>query len=160
MALSIFLAKLLGLYFLLIATDLLLRKNELKQAVKDFASSKGLLVLSGSNSLLFGLAIVISHPIYEINWQGFITILGYLLILRGIYRVAFPSTFQKMLVSFFHREYWSLFLVLCTLGIYLAYSGATAALEQQTQKNNTFSTIIFPSPPSSFPKSAAFQPAG
>ena len=48
MELSIFLAKLLGIYSLIVGVDLLLRRHELAGAVKDFASSKGLLVLSGS----------------------------------------------------------------------------------------------------------------
>lgn len=60
MDLSMFWAKLLGLYSLIIAFELLVRKHEIEKAVKDFASSKGLLMFSGSISLLLGLALVIS----------------------------------------------------------------------------------------------------
>src|SRR5579885_3255115 len=103
MELSIFLAKFLGLYLLIVSADLLLRRHELEGAVKDFASSKGLLVFSGSISLLAGLAIVIGHPVYEANWRGLITLFGYLLIVKGIMRVAFPTRLQKRIVSFFHE---------------------------------------------------------
>ncbi len=123
MVLSIFLAKLLGLYLLIVAADLLLRRRELEGAVKDFASSKGLLVFSGSISLLLGLAIVIAHPIWESSWRGLITLIGYLILLRGIARIAFPTSIQKRIVSFFKRRYWTIFSVLLVLGIYLAYSG-------------------------------------
>ena len=125
MELSIFLAKLLGLYMLIVAADLLLRRHEVEGAVKDFASSKGLLVFSGSFSLLFGLAIVISHPVFEGNWRGLITLLGYLIVARGIMRIAFPSRLQKKLVSFFHKRYWFLFFILAILGAYLTYCGFT-----------------------------------
>ncbi len=127
MELSLFFAKLLGLYMLIIAADLLLRRHELEGAVKDFASSKGLLVLSGSLSLLLGLAIVIAHPIYELNWRGLVTLLGYLLILRGAIRTAFPSRLQKRLVSVFKHGYWAIFVVILVLGIFLTYAGFTSA---------------------------------
>jgi len=126
MELSIFLAKLLGLYLLIVAADLLLRKHELEGAVRDFASSKGLLVFSGSISLLLGLAIVIAHPVYEMNWRGLITLLGYLLIFRGIMRVAFPTRIQKKIVSVFHKGYWAILIILAVLGIYLTYCGFTS----------------------------------
>ena len=126
MELSIFLARLLGLYLLIVAADLLLRRHELQGVVKNFASSKGLLVFSGSFSLLLGLAIAIAHPVYEVNWRGFITLLGYLLIARGTLRVAFPTRQQKKLVSFFHQRYWTIFLILLIFGIYLTYSGFSA----------------------------------
>jgi hypothetical protein len=126
MELSIFLAKWLGLYLLIVAADLLLRRHELEGAVRDFASSKGLLVFSGSISLLIGLAIVIAHPVYEGDWRGFITLLGYLIILRGAVRVAFPTHLQKRILSFFHRSYWAVFLILLIVGVYLTYSGFTA----------------------------------
>lgn len=121
--LSIFLAKLLGIYLLIVAADLLFRRKELEAAVKDFASSKGLLVFSGSISLLLGLVVVLAHPVYEMNWRGLITLIGYLLILRGIIRVAFPSAIQKKLVSFFRKRYWLVFAVLLILGLFLTYSG-------------------------------------
>ncbi len=123
MDLSLFLAKLLGLYLLIMALDLLFRRHELEGAVKDFAASKGLLVSSGSMSLLLGLAIVISHPVYTGDWRGLITLIGYLLILRGIMRVAFPSRIQKRLVTFFHQGYWVILLIIFVLGIYLTYTG-------------------------------------
>lgn len=127
MELSIFLAKLLGLYFLIMAADMLIRRRELESAVRDFASSKGLLVFTGSVSLLLGLAIVIAHPIFESNLQGLITLLGYLLILRGILRIAFPTRIQKRIVSFFHRRYWLIFIIFVILGAYLTYSGFSAS---------------------------------
>jgi hypothetical protein len=128
MELSIFFAKLLGIYLLVMAADLLLRRHELEGAMKDFASSKGLLVFSGSTSLLLGLALVLGHPVYQFDWQGLITLIGYILILRGVGRIAFPTHLQKNIVSFFHREYWSLFLVVLVLGAFLTYKGFSTTM--------------------------------
>lgn len=123
MEFSLFLAKLLGLYLLIMAIDLLLRRKELEGAVKDFSTSKGLLVFSGSVSLFLGLVIVIAHPVYEMNWRGLVTLLGYLLILRGLARVAFPSRLQKKLVACFKQGYWPILIILLIIGIFLTYSG-------------------------------------
>ncbi|HEX2579236.1 MAG TPA: hypothetical protein VHK67_02405, partial [Rhabdochlamydiaceae bacterium] len=73
MELSVFLAKLLGVYMLIVAVELILRRHEFEGAVRDFASSKGLIVFSGSVSLILGLAVAIGHPIYEFNFRGLIT---------------------------------------------------------------------------------------
>jgi uncharacterized membrane protein HdeD (DUF308 family) len=123
MELSIFLAKLLGVYFLIIALEILVRKHELEKAVKNFASSKGLIVFSGSLSLLLGLAIVIGHPIFDADFQGLITLIGFLLILRGIWRITFPSRLQKKLYQCFHKGYWGIFLLFLILGACLTYMG-------------------------------------
>ncbi len=126
MALSLFLAKLLGLYLLIVAFDLLVRRKEAEGAVKDFAASKGLLFYSGSLSLLLGLAIAIAHPIWETNWRGLITLLAYLMIVRGLMRTAFPSLLQKKIYPFFRNQYWLLLIILIILGVYLTYSGFNA----------------------------------
>lgn len=123
MELSMFLAKLLGLYMLIIAAELLLRRRELQAAFKDFGSSKGLIVFSGTISLLMGLAITIGHPVYEMTFEGLITFLGYLLILRGVWRITFPTHVQKKFAHCLHKGYWVIFLVLLIVGLYLTNAG-------------------------------------
>lgn len=126
MDLSIFLAELLGLYMLIMAAELLFRRKELAGAVKDLAACKGVIICSGSYSLLLGLAIVIAHPVYELDWRGFVTFIGYLMIVRGLIRVTFPSYLHKGLAAMFRKRYWLLFFVMLVFGAYLTYSGFTA----------------------------------
>jgi len=123
MELSMFLAKLLGVYMLIVAVELILRRHEFEGAVRDFAASKGLIVFSGSVSLILGLAVAIGHPIYEFNFRGLITLIGYILILRGIWRMAFPSRLQKRMATCFHQGYRECLIILIILGIYLTYTG-------------------------------------
>ncbi len=123
MDLSTFLAQLLGIYMLVIAFELITRRHEFEGAVKDFASSKGLIFFSGSLSLLMGLAVVIGHPVYETTFRGLITLLGYLLILRGVWRTAFPTRAQKKLVACCHKCHKGIILILIVLGAFLTYSG-------------------------------------
>lgn len=123
MMLSLFLAKLIGIYLLIASLELIFRKKELEAAIKDFASSKGLLAFSGSLSLLFGLAIVISHPIFSMDWRAIVTLIGCLLIIRGVIRITFPSHTQKTISKFFHSWYWLILIIAIILGIFLTFSG-------------------------------------
>ena len=95
MELSIFLAKLLGLYFLVCAVLFLFRKRQIEAAAKDMTSSKGTLAVSAEISLIFGLAIIIDHSIWEYSWRGLITLIGYLMILKAVLRFAFPALSRK-----------------------------------------------------------------
>lgn len=124
MDLSIFLAKLLGLYLLIVAVLWVLRKEQFESSVKDFVDSKGMLAFSGGISIVLGLAIAIGHPIWEWSWKGLISLLGYLFILQGIMRLGFPELVQKNTSKMLGGVgYWIGFAVIAILGIYLTYSG-------------------------------------
>ena len=123
MGLSLFLAKLLGLYFLVFAVLFLIRKRQLEAAAKDMISSKGALAVSAEISLIFGLAIVIDHTIWEASWRGLITLIGYLMILKAILRFAFPNVVKKMAAHCMGKGYWLCLIIMFVLGIYLTYCG-------------------------------------
>lgn len=123
MILSTFLAKLLGLYFIILALLWFFRQKEFTSTWREFAASKGLLAVSAEFSIVFGLIIAIDHTIWEWSWQGLVTVIGYLLILRGIVRLGFPSYAQKMCTKMLRERAWPFFLIMLVLGAYLAYCG-------------------------------------
>jgi uncharacterized membrane protein HdeD (DUF308 family) len=126
MELSIFLAKFLGIYLLICGVFCLFRKKQLENAVKDIFSSAGLLALAGAMSLMFGLAIVIAHPVYSMNWRGVITLIGYLSIIKGIVRLWFPVHAHRMATKLMHHGFRTIFAITLLLGVYLTYSGFMA----------------------------------
>jgi uncharacterized membrane protein HdeD (DUF308 family) len=119
---SLFLAKLLGLYFLIYGILCLWGRQHTAALAREMGASKGLLAVSGEISLLFGLVIVIDHTIWEVSWRGLITLLGYLLILKGIVRFAFP-VFVKKCISKMIVWLPLISLILIVLGAYLTYYG-------------------------------------
>jgi hypothetical protein len=135
MSLSIFFAQLLGLYFLILAVFMLFRKKYVEEIAGDFFATRGLLYFAGAINLLIGLIIVIVHNIWVWDWRVVITLLGYLFILKGVVRMAFPETSRaiepKML-----RGYWIIFVIVAIIGIYLTYKGFTA------DQNNSIALII------------------
>lgn len=123
MDLSIFLAKLLGLYMLIIAGAWLVSKEKLDESFKDLASSKGLIVFSGMINIALGLAIAIGHPIWQLNWVGLITLIGYLMIFKGVIRLLFTEKVQRDLSAMLTKGYWPIMALLIILGGILTYSG-------------------------------------
>lgn len=123
MDISIFYARLLGLYMLIIGTEMLLRKNEMTEAVKDIASSKGLIAVSGSIAILLGLSIIILHPMGFADYKGLITILGVLMVIKGIIRFSFPDYIQHHILTMVQDWYYFLIICMFLLGGFLTYSG-------------------------------------
>lgn len=126
MDISVFLAKLIGLYFIIVALLCAWRKRQIETTAKELVSSKSALAVSAEISLLFGLVIAIDHSIWEWSWQGLITLLGYLMILRGILRFAFPAKVKKMADHMMGKGFWLTILVTLIIGVYLTYCGFTA----------------------------------
>ncbi len=123
MEVSVFLAKLLGLYFLILSIICLFRKRQVQAAAKDMTASKGTLAVSAEISLIFGLVIVIDHSIWEYSWQGLITLIGYLMIVKAIMRFAFPNTVKKLVSKLMGSGYWVALIIMIAIGVYLSYCG-------------------------------------
>ena len=125
MALSIFLAKLLGLYMLIVGLIALARREQFQRSViNSMLSSEGLLAYSGAINIVLGLAILIGHPVWELNWHGLITLIGLLILVQGILRMGFTTEIQRW---WSHKKmqngYWVIFGVVTLVGAYLTYVG-------------------------------------
>ena len=127
MELSLFLAKLLGLYLLIFAAVWLLRRTQVERAIHDLINSPGNLALSGLINLFFGLAIAIAHPIWKWNWQGLITLIAYLAIIKGIMRLGFQEQVKKSAEFLLQKGLGILLPVIVILGAYLFYVGFLSA---------------------------------
>ncbi len=127
MELSIFFARLLGIYLLIMTLFMLVRRKEVEALTNELFASKGGLYIAGALSLLIGLIIVIAHPIWEWNWRGLITLLGCLSILKGVLRLGFTDQARKIEPKLIQGVgYWIICIVIAVIGIYLTYSGFTA----------------------------------
>lgn len=123
MELSLFLARFLGVYFLILGGIWIIRREQFEATAKQIVSSNGLLAITGAINLMLGLFIVIGQPIWELSFRGVITLLGYLFIIGGIMRLGFPATVQKIAPEFMGRLFWLGLAFLFVIGIFLLYSG-------------------------------------
>lgn len=123
MDISLFLAKVLGLYLLIVSVIALIKKDDVHAVLSDVIGNKALLAYSGAVSLLFGLVILILNPILALNYKGLITLLGGLSVLKGIVRLGHTETAQKFNLSLLNKAYIPLFIVSGLIGAYLTYVG-------------------------------------
>lgn len=124
---SIFYAKFLGFYFVIVAISMIINPIGMRAFIVDALQNKSFVMLAGIMSLLFGLLIVLTHNIW-IGWPIIITIIGYLSIIRGIIRLYFPDWFANRASSVTQgKSYYLASLIVFILGIVLLYLGYISA---------------------------------
>ena len=124
--LTIFLAKLLGLYCIILALAMMTRRQSAVAAVKALIGNPPLLLLIEVLGLAGGLAMVIGHNI----WSGgalpiVITLVGWLMTIRGAGLLALsPDTTIKVFNALHYEDLFYLYMgVTLVLGLYLTYAG-------------------------------------
>jgi uncharacterized membrane protein len=88
---SIFLAKLIGPFFLIVGVSLLINQAQFRAMVDEFMRSRALVFLTGLITLPAGLAIVLTHNVWVANWPVLITVLGWLTVFKGAIRLLAPQ---------------------------------------------------------------------
>jgi uncharacterized protein YjeT (DUF2065 family) len=122
---SLFLAQLIGPVLIVIGVGLLLKKTEFREMATDFLSSRALIFVSGLLTLVTGLAIVLTHNVWEFNWPVIITILGWLSVFGGVFRILFPDSVQSMGTSMLDKPATMTVggAIQVVLGLWLSYVG-------------------------------------
>jgi len=125
MGISVFLAKIIGLYLVLSSFALLIFKERFKKLFKDVISTPFFVNFTGFWGILLGLLIVVSHNYWIDNWPTLITIIGWFTLLQGFLRVYFPDYFiewNKWLVKSNSALIW-IGWIFFIIGAYLTYIG-------------------------------------
>ena len=122
---SLFLAQLIGPVLIVIGLGLLLKKTEFREMATDFLSSRALIFVSGLLTLVTGLAIVLTHNVWEFNWPVIITILGWLSVFGGVFRILFPDSVQSVGTSMLDKPAMMTVsgAIQIVLGLWLSYVG-------------------------------------
>lgn len=127
MELSIFLAKVWGLFMLIMTASLLLNIGSLPRLFK-LVKDENFLFLSGFFLLLIGVLSVVAHNIWSADWIGLVTLFGWLALIKGVVRFTRPDFTMKMIDKFEKNTtfIYSAFVVVFIIGAYLTYVGFTA----------------------------------
>jgi hypothetical protein len=88
---SIFLAKLIGPLLAAIGVALIFNADIFRAMAGEFLKSYSLIYIAGLLALTAGLAIVNTHNEWTGDWRVVITILGWLCVIGGVFRIVFPS---------------------------------------------------------------------
>jgi uncharacterized membrane protein HdeD (DUF308 family) len=126
---SVFLARMIGPVLLAIGIALLINQKSVREMAGEFLASKALIFMSGVLSLLAGLAIVLTHNVWDASWPVVVTILGWALAIGGVFRIIFPDSVKSMgdgmldspaLLNVSGAAYSLLGAALCYLGFFTA----------------------------------------
>ena len=125
---SIFIAKILGLVYLVFGLGMLISgdyyRKSFEKIIKDPFSP---LYLGGVVDLVVGFLIITYHNIWVSNWVVLVTIVGWLALLKGFSLLVFPKSMMKFSASFIKKKNWlpySLFVLV--LGLIFGYYGFLA----------------------------------
>lgn len=122
---SLILAKVLGLYFLVIAAAFFFNANRFKNLYGRIAQDENFLFLGGLLAVLIGAVIISVHNEWVWGWPVVITILGWWSLIKGGMLLIFPDSIKFF--SFIQNQplmfYRILSLVYLGFGVFLAYKG-------------------------------------
>lgn len=123
---SIFLAKALGLYLLIVSLSMLINKSRMPAIINGIIENPGLQLIMGLHILVIGILLVLSHNLWSgETWQIVITVIAWIVLVKGIINFSLPVLARTMSKSFLASTgmfYFSL-LINFLLGLYLCYYG-------------------------------------
>lgn len=121
-------AKFMGPVMLVAGFSMLINKDTMRAVFEDFIASPALIFVAGFLALMLGLALVIFHNRWTAGWPVIITVYGWLSLLAGVGRMAFPALVKRMGAAMMKREAFltvaAIFNLL--LGGFLTYQGYLA----------------------------------
>jgi len=88
---SIFIAKLLGPLFFVVGIAIPLRAPAFRDLLREFVRSPALLYLAGFLGLLGGVALVLTHNVWVLDWRLIITLIGWVTIVRAVVTIFRPE---------------------------------------------------------------------
>lgn len=125
MDLSIFLAKALGIYLLIMGMAMVLNRTSVRAIVFDMTRNPSLLFLTGVMALIIGILMVLSHNLWVMDWRVLVTIMGWLSLIKGSARVLFPAPTSDLIQKWTENDkvYSATIYCVILIGILFIYWG-------------------------------------
>jgi hypothetical protein len=124
---SKFIARLIGPVFIVSGIAMLLNGGTYPDMVEEFLRSPALIYIAGFLALLGGLAIVNVHNSWHWGWPLVITVIGWLAVVGGIFRMVAPQYVQTLGSAIFAHSAVVLVIAILSvvLGGFVSFKGYT-----------------------------------
>ena len=129
-------ARVLGPFLVIVDLVAVVRSPDTQAVLSEFESNSLWSWVAGAFVLLFGLIVVAGHQ----HWRGtapiIISVLGWLVTLRGLLLLAFPKVFVSVAHSVVGAQAWwvTLCIAFSLVGLYLTYVGWAPAPKRSTPR--------------------------
>src|SRR5262245_6321478 len=104
MSTSIFLARLIGPVMALVGVSLLVNEAAFRKMAQEALRSPALIFFTGMILMPVGLAVVLSHNVWALDWRVIITLLGWVAVISGALRIFAPDRVTKVGKNFLARK--------------------------------------------------------
>ncbi len=129
-------ARVLGPFLVIVDVAAVARTSDMRGLLSEFTASSVWPWVAGAFILLGGLIVVGLHQ----YWRGaaaiIVSVLGWLVVLRGLFMLAFPDTFVSLANNMIDAQTWwqAVCIAFAVVGLYLTYVGWIPARSRQTSQ--------------------------
>lgn len=127
---TIFLGRLIGLFFILVALSMFVHKQSFIATLPRLISDRPLVLIIGMIASVAGLAMVLAHNV----WSGgvlpiVVTIVGWIILIRGLLLLFLSPEALATIFEAIHFEdlFYIYAAISLALGLYLTYAGFKAS---------------------------------
>ena len=132
-------SRVIGPYLVIVCAVAVTRASDIQTLLSQFEANSLWTWVIGAVALLFGLIVVAGHQ----YWRGpaaiIVSLLGWLVVLRGLLLLAFPSTFISLANNMIglHALWVPLCIVFALVGLYLTYVGWAPGADREAAQPAT-----------------------
>lgn len=124
MELSILLFRLFGFLWVIIGGAYILRHEHIRATLQDFYRNYALITIIGILNIVLGLLVALNFTHWEFSARGFITLLAYLMILKGIVHLYYPEWGKSMAEYISRKNHFNIVgVIFIAFGLWLLYNG-------------------------------------
>lgn len=125
MDLTLFLAQVMGVYFIVSGIGALLNPARLNSAMQEAKRSYLLPYFDGAIALIVGLLIVLFHNMWDGLLASLVTLVGWIAVVEGVLLLLLPQKTISAMIQKLMGSQMARFIgvVAVVLGIYFVYNG-------------------------------------
>ena len=125
MELSIWLAQVIGVVYLVVALAILFNGRYYQKVYQDYFKETSGVLLGGMSAIVIGMAMVLAHNYWVASWEVILTLFGWAALLKGVLFLLLPEQMKELVKSMFKGMgmMWFVGIVALVLGVVLGYFG-------------------------------------
>ena len=100
MDVSKFLSKVIGIYLIVVSVSMFTNMQLFMENVNALIHQPQSMFVAGFMTLIIGIMMVVSHNIWRWNWQGLITLIGWITLLKAVSIVLYPQFIDQATTLF------------------------------------------------------------
>ncbi|KTC65008.1 Integral membrane protein (PIN domain superfamily) (plasmid) [Legionella adelaidensis] len=121
---TIFLATVIGWYFVFFSVLLLFRGEETRAIMRDILGQRSLFFIIAIITLILGILMVVSHNLWVMGWPLAVTFVSWFVLLSALFRLFFLEVAMTGAQRFIRNKaaVTTFSIVLLLIGVFLLYN--------------------------------------